>query len=204
MTQGDIILSAELAMGLLDGPDAARAEERLAGDSAFARMVADWEDDLVAAFASLEDHRAPPEVLDRVRARLFGVADQSAPAGFGLPWGRILGSILAAKAVVVAGVLGWNAWWTSHVQLATPFGPAVLDWHQGQDRVRLRHDSPAELHLWVDLGAGQGLVYLGREGDWITSRDARQLVAGTVLLIGPGRPAQPDEQAIRLVLGEGG
>lgn len=199
MTTADDILSAQLVLGLLDGPDAAQAEGRAASDAGFARRVARWEDDLAVAFAAPSGMPAPDHVLDNVRRQLFGAEPPPARARgpwAGLPWGRILGGMLAFKMVAIGGVLGWNTVQTSHTGLDTRWGPAELAWHAGQGRVRLTHAGPEDLQMWVEEAGG--LRFLGGEDDWIHAG----LPAGSVVHVGRGRPAGPDGATTRIVLGD--
>ena len=140
---------------------------------------------------------APAHVLNAVRITLFGRPPERA-ASAGLPWGRIIGGILAVKITLAATVLGWNAYWTERVQLVTPHGPAELTWHSRQGRIRLDHAGPEELHIWTE--GPDGPLYLGAEGVWISSG----LKAGSVLDIATGRPGQMAGPTSRIVLGETG
>ncbi|MGR3744478.1 MAG: hypothetical protein ACU0BC_09905 [Pseudooceanicola nanhaiensis] len=196
MSAADDILSAELALGLLDGPEAARAEARVKEDPDFARRVAQWGDDLAATIGGPADLRAPAHVLDRVRDRLFGkLAPVRDPVtAWGLPWGRIIGAIVAAKVILAAAILAWNQYWISRAEIPTAWGPAKVAWHQRQGRIRLEHPGPPDLLVWVEEAGA--LRYLGTEGDWI----AAGLQRGAVLLLGPGRPARPEGEPVRLIL----
>lgn len=193
LTQTDEIQSAEYVLGLADDAAIARADGRMRTDPVFAGAVRRWEDDFGGLLIGPADHVAPAHVLEAVRARLFGrPADPVAP---GFPWGRLIGAIVAAKVVAVGAVLGWNAWWTTTIDIATPYGPAELAWHARQGRIRLDHAGPQTLQIWVETDGG--LRYLGAEGGWIRAG----LSAGDTLVLGEGRPASPEGPTSRVVLG---
>lgn len=66
MPQGDDLLAAELALGLLEGEELAQTRARAANDPAFALLVKDWQERLVA----MTDGIAPVQPPKRARKRL--------------------------------------------------------------------------------------------------------------------------------------
>lgn len=107
------LLAAEYVLGVLDAPDRAGAEARIAADPAFAAMVEGWAARLAPLDAAYPEVPAP-DVLPAVEARLFGAP--AAPARRRWSWltGALAGLAVAAAAVVAV------------IQVAPPQGPAPL------------------------------------------------------------------------------
>lgn len=104
---GDGILAAEVALGVLTGPEAAAAAAREASDPAFAAEVAQWRERLAPLADDIAPVTPPPDVLRRVELRLFGPETATAPA----PWalldrlrGLVFGALAGAVAVAVLAV----------------------------------------------------------------------------------------------------
>lgn len=66
----DELLAAELALGVLAGAERAAAEQRVAREPGFARMVSAWEERLAPWAAEIDEVAAPPAVWDRIAATL--------------------------------------------------------------------------------------------------------------------------------------
>jgi anti-sigma-K factor RskA len=66
----DELLAAEYALGVLDGTDRATAEQRVARDRGFARLVAAWEQRLAPWAAEIPEMLPPPQVWDRIAGAL--------------------------------------------------------------------------------------------------------------------------------------
>ncbi len=64
----DELLAAELALGVLAGAERDAAEQRVARDRGFARMVAIWEERLTPWAAEIDEVTPPPAVWDRIAA----------------------------------------------------------------------------------------------------------------------------------------
>lgn len=62
----DELLAAEYALGVLAGADRVAAEQRIARDGAFARLVTTWEQRLAPWAAEISDVPPPPQVWDRI------------------------------------------------------------------------------------------------------------------------------------------
>ncbi len=60
------LLAAEYALGVLSGAERAAAEQRLARDHGFARLVAEWEQRLAPWAAEIADVAPSPQVWDRI------------------------------------------------------------------------------------------------------------------------------------------
>jgi len=66
------LLAAEYALGVLAGTERTAAAQRVARDSAFAALVAAWEERLAPWTAELPEVAPPPQVWERIAARLSG------------------------------------------------------------------------------------------------------------------------------------
>lgn len=64
----DELLAAEVALGVLAGAEREAAEQRVARDRGFARMVAAWEERLAPWAAEIAEVAPPPQVWDRIAA----------------------------------------------------------------------------------------------------------------------------------------
>ncbi len=66
----DEFVAAEYALGVLSGAERAEAEQRVARDATFARMVAAWEETLTPWAAEIEEAAPPPHVWEAIAAAL--------------------------------------------------------------------------------------------------------------------------------------
>lgn len=66
----DEVLAAEYALGVLDGVERAAAEQRIARERGFARLVATWEERLTPWAAEIPELVPPPHVWGRIAAAL--------------------------------------------------------------------------------------------------------------------------------------
>jgi anti-sigma-K factor RskA len=64
------LIAAELALGVLSGPERAAAVERAAREPAFARMVAAWEERLAPWAGEIDEVTPPPQVWDAIAGAL--------------------------------------------------------------------------------------------------------------------------------------
>ena len=69
-SQEDQALAAELALGLLDGPEAAAATARMSTDANFARIVHDWYERMAGMAEALTPVMAPARARQAIRERL--------------------------------------------------------------------------------------------------------------------------------------
>lgn len=114
----DQALAAELALGLLSGPEAEAAVARLSTDPAFAGLVRDWQERLAAMAENLTPVMAPARARQGIRERLGHIAaplseDPAARGGWWRgPW-AVLGGLLAvavlAAILVLPGLPGREA-----------------------------------------------------------------------------------------------
>jgi anti-sigma-K factor RskA len=101
LPDADDLQAAEYALGVTDIAARQAAETRAARDPAFAARIADWQ----AHFAGLNDDfapaAAPPDLMERVEARLFPRPAQPAPRA---PWSWLRG---LGPGAVVLGLVAW-------------------------------------------------------------------------------------------------
>ncbi|HZP68329.1 MAG TPA: anti-sigma factor [Pseudolabrys sp.] len=99
----DEVLAAEYALGVLDGAERAAAEQRVARERGFARLVAAWEERLAPWAAAIPELAPPPHVWNRITDAL-PAQEQHAGLwqnlafwrGFGLAAGTLAAACLAA------------------------------------------------------------------------------------------------------------
>jgi anti-sigma-K factor RskA len=65
-THDDDLLAAEYALGVLAGAERAAAEQRVAREPAFARLVTDWAQRLAPLAAEIAEVAPPPQLWDRI------------------------------------------------------------------------------------------------------------------------------------------
>ena len=95
----DELLAAEYALGVLSGAERTAAEQRVARDLGFARLVAAWEQRLAPWAAEIADVVPSPQIWDRIAAAL------PAPTQSGSLWQSLAfwrGLSLAAGALAAA------------------------------------------------------------------------------------------------------
>ena len=100
MPQGDDLIAAELAMGLLEGEELSQATARLAHDPAFVALVTSWQERLVAMTDSIEPVVPPKRVKKKLLKGLFD--DPRVPLGERL-W---VWKGLSLAAIALAAYLG--------------------------------------------------------------------------------------------------
>lgn len=105
----DDLLAAELAMGLLRGPDADAARSREPADADFSRRLHVWHERFAAFADDLTPVMAPARAHQRIRERLgHGAAPLSVDPLERTPWWRGTGGI--AVLLVLTGSLAWYLW----------------------------------------------------------------------------------------------
>lgn len=99
--EGDL-LAAELALGLLEGEERARAMRRVLADPAFARDVARWSDRFATLFASWPEERPSAALESRIMAGVAPARDAppAAPGGW-----RALAIGMSLVAAALLGVV---------------------------------------------------------------------------------------------------
>lgn len=99
----DEALAAELALGLLDGEEAAAAVTRLSQDPIFAQSVRNWQERLAAMAEDLTPVMAPARAKQGIRERLgHGQAPLVQDLNAATPWWRRPFGALAGLAAVAA------------------------------------------------------------------------------------------------------
>ena len=103
---GDRVLVAEFALGLLDAGEHDRLGRRILVEPALGRELTLWRLRLSALDREFAEAPAPTGVLDRVEARLFPPSAAAAPTGFwsSLRFWRGLAGACFALAVIAFGV----------------------------------------------------------------------------------------------------
>jgi anti-sigma-K factor RskA len=66
----DELLAAEYALGVLSGAERAMAEQRMAHERTFARLVAEWEQRLAPWAANIDEVSPSPQLWDRIASAL--------------------------------------------------------------------------------------------------------------------------------------
>ncbi len=136
--------AAEYVLGLLSGDELADFERRLAQDPDLQQDVAAWQEYFATLAAPVHEVAAPPRVLRRIEAQLFGGARRSL-LGRVMPY--MLGAVTAAAiawAVNFSGLLGDDEpdlW----ADLETPARGLVL----------LAHYAPSSQTFMVRRDAGE-------------------------------------------------
>lgn len=104
------VLAAELALGLLEGPELAAALERQIGDPAFARAVLRWRDHFALLAHDVPEVAPPPGAAQRVIAAVRGTASPARavplrPVSRAVRWWQAAALAGGALAAGLAGVL---------------------------------------------------------------------------------------------------
>lgn len=169
----DDALAAEVALRLLSGPEAKRAERRMRDDPDFAGRVAAWEHRLAdMAEAEITPVTPPRRTARALNRRLF-----PRPARSRHVWGWVGGAVTAA--MLVLGVLAIQGWLLAPTaapfaaRLASQDGQLVLEARgpnaRGLFEIRVRQgraDAGRSLQLWLipEGGAPVSLGLLGQAG----------------------------------------
>lgn len=192
-------LAAELALGVLAGPERAAALRLQLSDPAFARLVQDWEARLAPLHGAWEDVAPHDAVWDAVAAR---IADPTARLQIRLSRWRVgallTGAIAAALAIVLVmhpfGLEPVSAPMVVAQMVGETDGPVVLaryDPQAAEIRLRVVAAVPATglfPELWVipDGGAPVSLGLIPRAGQTsvpLSAQQRRLLVDGATLAI---------------------
>lgn len=159
---GDDILAAEFALGVLPPAEQAALALRMDTDPAFARRVTGWQDRLLPLADGFAATPLPPAVKRALDRRLFGAAPEAAPER-GLWRSLALWRGLAAGATLaflLAVALPWRAPPDPDTRLIASLTPAASDVHYmavydpGDGAVGLSHlsgnpDAGRDFELWV-------------------------------------------------------
>ncbi|MGF7150871.1 anti-sigma-K factor RskA [Sphingomonas zeicaulis] len=99
------MLAAELALGVLDGPERAAALRRLLADPAFGREVDDWRERLAPLIDTVPEQAPPATLWQRIEKRIDGGGEARALKASVTRWR----SFTAAASLVAASAIGWIA-----------------------------------------------------------------------------------------------
>lgn len=155
---GDDILAAEFALGVLPPAEQAALALRVDSDPVFARLVADWQDRLLPLAEGFSAADLPPAVKQALDLRLFGAAPER-----GLWRSLALWRGLAAAAtagLLLAVTLPWLSPPDPDTRLVASLTPAASDVHYmavydpGDGAVGLSHlsgipEAGRDFELWV-------------------------------------------------------
>lgn len=180
-------LAAEYVLGTLPLAERLAAEALIASDADFARMVEAWQARLAPLNAEYAEVAAPRDMLGRIEARLFGLAERRRRAGW--IWGLFGGAALALLVLVLvlpalrpdSTVTATLAGENQRLVIAARFDPAA-----GALTVT-RSEGPAagagqDYELWI-IPAGAAAVSLGLVRDDALRVPLDALPAGTTLAI---------------------
>ena len=191
LSEDDDALAAELALGLLTGPEAEAARRRTDADPTFRDAVAAWSERLAALADEVPEVAPPPRVAREVAARVFA-PDPRARGLYGA-LERLRGFAFGALAasVVLAVLL------VALVRLTDP-GPlptlgATLVAEAGDLRFEAVYDTQAE-RLVVTRAAGAAPAEGQAHELWLIAPDAAPvslgLVGGEGLAVGSPEPPE--------------
>ena len=99
------MLAAELALGVLDGPERAAALRRLLADPAFGREVDDWRERLAPLIDTVPEQAPPATLWQRIEKRIDGGGEARALKASVTRWR----GFTAAASLVAACAIGWIA-----------------------------------------------------------------------------------------------
>ncbi|AHE57494.1 hypothetical protein NX02_29665 [Sphingomonas sanxanigenens DSM 19645 = NX02] len=99
------MLAAELALGVLDGPERAAALRRLLAEPAFGRDVDEWRERLAPLIDTVPEQAPPATLWPRIEKRIDGGGEARALKASVTRWR----SFTAAASLVAASAIGWIA-----------------------------------------------------------------------------------------------
>lgn len=99
------MLAAELALGVLDGPERAAALRRLLADPVFGREVDDWRERLAPLIDTVPEQAPPATLWQRIEKRIDGGGEARALKASVSRWR----GFTAAASLVAASAIGWIA-----------------------------------------------------------------------------------------------
>ncbi|MGL4310990.1 MAG: anti-sigma factor [Paracoccaceae bacterium] len=100
LPEGDDLVAAEYVLGVLSHPDRLAATARLRSDPAFAALVTEWEARLTP-LAEDVDAVQPPDLMQRIEDRLFGIPPQPVQRATGWLSRWLAGGVFAALVLAV-------------------------------------------------------------------------------------------------------
>mgnify|MGYP002721542288 CR=1 FL=1 len=150
-SQEDQALAAELALGLLDGPEAAAATARMSTDPDFARIVHDWYERMAGIAEALTPVMAPARARQAIRERLGHVTPPLAndPTERRAWWRGPMGALAGLLAVAATATF---LWLPGLQQPAAPAYQAQLETQDQALRVAARIDG-RDMEIALESGA---------------------------------------------------
>lgn len=202
----DSALAAELALGLLEGPEAEAATTRMTEDAGFAQQVRGWQERLAGLAMQLTPVMAPARAKQGIRERLgFGVAPLVEDPTETRPWWR--GPIGALAGLVAVAAVAAFLWLPGNAPItptgAQPDYQAQLQSEAGDLRVAARLDGR---EMEIDLQDGAAGEGRDLEIWWIKPDGSAPISIGLVPRSGNARmelPADLDPaEGIRIALSD--
>jgi anti-sigma-K factor RskA len=157
LTEDDIALAGEYVLGLLDSADEAKANARVATDTAFAREVEAWRERL-QSMAAGADAPAPNHIWGEIEKSLPALSGQDTGTGPLRVW-QALTAISMAVAAYFA-VLNWTKDVPPQIDTApTPTLVAALGSEKGDAAITARYDAGSGELLLTPVALRTGELY---------------------------------------------
>lgn len=145
----DQLLAGEYVLGVLSAADRARVEARIAKDSSFAAMVANWQTNLAGFNDDYAEEAPPAWVYEKIERRLFAPA--FAPQSAGRWWDSLFlwrGLAFGSLALLISFVSLQSGW----IAGQKPSPPSLV--------ARMSGENGAALSLLAQYDAGNGRLQL--------------------------------------------
>lgn len=126
------MLAAELALGVLDGPERGEALRRLLADPAFGREADAWRERLAPLIDSVPEQAPPAALWPRIEKRIDGGGEARALKASVMRWR----GFTAGASLIAASAIGWIA-----IDRGPPPPPPVVE--RAQDQAELATAQPA-------------------------------------------------------------
>ncbi|MDB6175952.1 anti-sigma factor [Paracoccus sp. Z330] len=186
----DEALAAELALGLLEGDEAAATVARLSDDPAFAQSVLDWQERLSAMAEGLTPVMAPARARQGIRERLgHGQAPLAEELDASIPWWRRrFAAVLGLASAAAVALFLWIPQQTDRPAASADYA-AELVTEDASLRVAARVDG-RDMEIALESGAAaEGRDY---EIWWIKADGSAPISIGLVPREGTLRMTLPD------------
>ncbi|WP_405406389.1 anti-sigma factor domain-containing protein [Paracoccus sp. Ld10] len=187
-SQEDHALAAELALGLLDGPEATAATDRMSIDPDFARIVHDWYERMAGMAEALTPVMAPARARQAIRERLGHINPPLAnDPTERTPWWR--GPLGALAGVLAVAATAAFLWLPGLQQADTPGYQAQLETQDQAMRVAARINGRE-----MEIALESGVAAQGRDWEiwWVEPDGSAPVSIGLVPREGRLRMTLPD------------